>query len=132
MHRLTASILRQCTVEHLEKLKSSNFSDNSSNEIFEYTERPLICTSCGEVLCLVKLKERNIFVLSLLELQQPWQNKYFSSVDFIMEIRFSKTVCAHWKTSQTHLACRANLYSQDHQTLEGKSRYLLMLKYHCV
>lgn len=132
MHRLTASTLRQCSVEHLEKMKGSNFNDNNSNEISEHIERPVICTSCGKVLYLVKLKEMNVFVLSLSELQQQWQKKYFSTIDFTVEIRFSKTVCAHRKTSHTHLACRVILHSQDHQTFEGKSRYVQVLKYHRV
>lgn len=90
MHRLTASTLRQCSVEHLEKMKGSNLSDNNSNEISEHIERPLICTSCREVLYLVKLKEMSVFVLSLLELQQPWQKKYFSTTDFTWKSGFPK------------------------------------------
>lgn len=111
MHGLTARTLRQCSVEHLEKMKGSNFSDNNSNEISEHIERPLMWTSCREVLYLVKLKEIN--VLSLLELQQPRQKKYFSAIDFTIEIRFSKMVCAHRKTSHTHPACRV-IYTARH------------------
>lgn len=40
-----------CSAEHLGKVKGRNCSGNNSNEILEYIERPVIYTSCGEVLC---------------------------------------------------------------------------------
>ena len=127
-----------CSAEHLGKVKGSNFSGNNSNEILEYIERPVIYTSCGEILCqgntdgekcisFVTVRVTGTASEDVLLLQCA------PCIDFTLEIGFSKKVCAHrkTKTSFTDQACSVNLHSLDCQTFEEKSRYIPLPKHHC-